>query len=424
MSLPELRLGPLNTETDLRIAAQQTMQRINEVIRAANSLEESLAVLSSQEPTVVMPDDTVGDALTAHEEQILDVHGISDTSQLVYTGDARFTTSAEHIEATTNVHGIEDTALLWPLDPVEKRWMPPAGYSILLLQDPDTADGGSINAHGIQAVHMSVDHVTVYGDPVSGVSLYILKPMEWAGGSDPFIILPPAYPTVPNLSAALLEDNNSAWHVDRANHTGVSGPFAVGGENLYEGQDNLMYLLNPRAGGSGDSQAARVMLGIKEHVGDTGGFSLEYTFVREHAADTDQDWYYSFGMSRDGASRNFYLYDYAWNGGDYPWFVDENGRTRFGGGSGTIPSVISLPAATTPAGGFTLGSGANAVEIYRSGNNELTIPDTVKVASLQLTAATTAATATTGAAALPANPVGFKVEKINGTDRKIPYYAM
>jgi len=37
---------------------------------------------------------------------------------------------------------------------------------------------------------------------------------------------------------------------------------------------------------------------------------------------------------------------------------------------------------------------------------------------------TTAGAATAGAAALPANPVGFKVEKINGTTYKIPYYAM
>jgi hypothetical protein len=42
---------------------------------------------------------------------------------------------------------------------------------------------------------------------------------------------------------------------------------------------------------------------------------------------------------------------------------------------------------------------------------------------LTMTTATTADTATAGAQPLPANPVGFLVVSINGTSRKIPYYA-
>jgi hypothetical protein len=40
-----------------------------------------------------------------------------------------------------------------------------------------------------------------------------------------------------------------------------------------------------------------------------------------------------------------------------------------------------------------------------------------------ISSATTAASATAGAETLPANPVGFLVVSINGTSRKIPYYA-
>jgi hypothetical protein len=127
---------------------------------------------------------------------------------------------ALHAAATTDVHGIADTSLLWPLDPVEKRWMPPAGYSILLQQDPMSADGGSINVYGIQAVHESVDHVTIYGDTFSGVGIYLLAPIEWAGGDDPFIQLPAAYPMVPNLDAEFVGGHDSAYLLSRANHTG------------------------------------------------------------------------------------------------------------------------------------------------------------------------------------------------------------
>lgn len=42
---------------------------------------------------------------------------------------------------------------------------------------------------------------------------------------------------------------------------------------------------------------------------------------------------------------------------------------------------------------------------------------------LTMTSATTAITATAGAQTLPANPVGFLVVSINGTSRKLPYYA-
>jgi hypothetical protein len=42
---------------------------------------------------------------------------------------------------------------------------------------------------------------------------------------------------------------------------------------------------------------------------------------------------------------------------------------------------------------------------------------------LTLSSATTAASATAGAETLPANPAGFLVVSINGTSRKIPYYA-
>jgi hypothetical protein len=42
---------------------------------------------------------------------------------------------------------------------------------------------------------------------------------------------------------------------------------------------------------------------------------------------------------------------------------------------------------------------------------------------LTISSATTATTATAGAETLPANPEGFLVVSINGTSRKIPYYA-
>lgn len=42
---------------------------------------------------------------------------------------------------------------------------------------------------------------------------------------------------------------------------------------------------------------------------------------------------------------------------------------------------------------------------------------------ITLTSSTTATTATAGAQTLPSNPVGFLVVSINGTSRKIPYYA-
>jgi len=42
---------------------------------------------------------------------------------------------------------------------------------------------------------------------------------------------------------------------------------------------------------------------------------------------------------------------------------------------------------------------------------------------LTFSSATTATGATAGAQTLPANPVGFLIVNINGTSRKLPYYA-
>jgi hypothetical protein len=42
---------------------------------------------------------------------------------------------------------------------------------------------------------------------------------------------------------------------------------------------------------------------------------------------------------------------------------------------------------------------------------------------ISVSSATTSTTATAGAQTLPASPVGFLVVSINGTSRKIPYYA-
>lgn len=59
-----------------------------------------------------------------------------------------------------------------------------------------------------------------------------------------------------------------------------------------------------------------------------------------------------------------------------------------------------------------------------SASNKLHIDSGTNVAVRIDGSGNTAATATAGAAALPANPVGFLIVNIAGTDRKIPYYAV
>ena len=82
-------------------------------------------------------------------------------------------------------------------------------------------------------------------------------------------------------------------------------------------------------------------------------------------------------------------------------------------------NTIVITAGGATAASFNNTAGSMVVSIGGSAGNI-----TLDVANgLSLTTATTAATATGGAATLPANPVAFLSLNINGTLRKIPYYA-
>jgi hypothetical protein len=142
-----------------------------------------------------------------------------------------------------------DGAVAVYYDPAEKRVMLPAGGSIILL--PDGPDGGSINVAGVQAVHMSVDHVTVYGDG-SGVGIYLQSPIEWAGGDDPFVQLPADYPMVPNLDAEFLGGEDGAFYRNASNLNAGLVALARGGTGVDgSGQAVNLVFASPASGGAG-----------------------------------------------------------------------------------------------------------------------------------------------------------------------------
>lgn len=96
-----------------------------------------------------------------------------------------------------------------PADPVERVMMFPPEYSIHLQpyvpEEGALPLGGSINAFGGQFDHISVQQISVYDG-----GIYLQGPIDWAGGDDPFIVLPPTYPTLENLSADTVDGYHAA----------------------------------------------------------------------------------------------------------------------------------------------------------------------------------------------------------------------
>ena len=86
------------------------------------------------------------------------------------------------------------------------------------------------------------------------------------------------------------------------------------------------------------------------------------------------------------------------------------------GGNGTTDYALYQTTAAltrlrlTTGGNMSIGSISPLSKLHVDGD-------------ITVSSATTATTATAGAQTLPANPVGFLVVNINGTSRKIPYYA-
>lgn len=89
--------------------------------------------------------------------------------------------------------------------------------------------------------------------------------------------------------------------------------------------------------------------------------------------------------------------------------------------AGIVPGEVNLSTATTT------GSLTQKLNIKNNGDVGIGITSPSSklhvAGDLTVSSATTANTATAGAETLPANPVGFLVVSINGTSRKIPYYA-
>lgn len=73
---------------------------------------------------------------------------------------------------------------------------------------------------------------------------------------------------------------------------------------------------------------------------------------------------------------------------------------------------------------LVLDAGGNNTLVYEAGTDCIEVRGRANFRSeVRLAGNTSSGTATAGAATLPGNPVGFLVVRINGTDRKIPYYA-
>jgi hypothetical protein len=106
-----------------------------------------------------------------------------------------------------------------------------------------------------------------------------------------------------------------------------------------------------------------------------------------------------------------------------------NGNWDFGAVTEQFIMRVVNDAFSSSSTVFTVDRTGTTVDntIWRNGNfavGNVTPSSKLHVdGDLTLSNSTTANTATAGAQTLPANPVGFLVVSINGTSRKIPYYA-
>ena len=123
--------------------------------------------------------------------------------------------------------------------------------------------------------------------------------------------------------------------------------------------------------------------------------------------------------------------------------INSNGEVGIGGDpvggiklfatDGTVNVAAAYPSSTQAYAGtvsnhpyILITNNSTKVRVEANGDVGIGTAATSKLhvnGDITVSSATTSTTATAGAQTLPANPQGFLVVSINGTSRKIPYYA-
>jgi hypothetical protein len=218
----EVRLGPLNSQEDLIIAAQELTDKINELVRELISLvsDEVRWEEIQNKPSVFPPDpallpessnswegiegkpnslagfnltDEVNGMLLQHAGKETFVHGIEDTSQLVLSSDARL---SDLRDPTAHTHDAGDIT------------------------------GGDLSVGSVAATGYSTfGEVEIFSS--LSVNLMDAQRINLAAMGSPPITVPVGSMTCPNLDAGLLDTHHSSYYLDRANHTGTQDASSV-----------------------------------------------------------------------------------------------------------------------------------------------------------------------------------------------------
>jgi hypothetical protein len=460
MIINELHLGPLGTVENLSIAANELEQKQNEVIRnllelaSAAVTEEDLQQLQTAAHKESHYEDGTDEleverlagefpwARISDKPELGDLGGSIETSQIDPGGEYGVLTINGGVPSWGKLEWANFSVLLQAMLGVAPVHVLNSDRHTGLLGDNQLPDGGTWNLTAPLVV--TGGGVTFQGSVVMDNELDVAGNVTGeqlistaSSGLQPLVVNSPTL--VPNLNVEMLGGQNSAYHLSRANHTGLT-PVAGGGTGASAFAANRA-LMGPT---SGADAAPTIRALVSDDIpaldwakiGSGKPTTLAGYGITDAASDSELAAHEADALGVHGITDTAQLVtrNTAQEISAFKTFVGNAGTSDLLGGKIAAEAGLRWMDEANGDRGWADGTGAAPdTEIGRLSAGVLSLKTGTEIRAPTLNATsglivggTTSTTvgAAGGAAALPATPTGYLIVTVAGTNRKFPFFAV